>query len=169
MPAMNAVGIKTADSTSAIPTSAPPTSSIASSAASRGCLPCSIFALIASTTTIASSTTRPTASTSPSSESVFTENPTAGKNMKAPTSETGMVRIGISVARQFCRKMKTTSTTRPIASSSVFTISQAPSVTGTVVSSVSVTAMSPGKRFASSAIRALARVAAWSALEPGFW
>ena len=36
MPAMNAVGMKTLDSTSAMPTSAPPTSSIASSAASRG-------------------------------------------------------------------------------------------------------------------------------------
>ena len=79
MPARNPAGMKTADSTSAIPTSAPPTSSIASSAASRGDRPCSILASIASTTTIASSTTRPTASTSPSSESVLTENPTAGK------------------------------------------------------------------------------------------
>src|ERR1700688_2774398 len=100
MPARNTAGMKTAESTSAIPTSAPPTSSIASSAASCGERPCSIFASVASTTTIASSTTRPTASTSPSSESVLTENPTAGKNMKAPTSDTGIVRIGISVARQ---------------------------------------------------------------------
>ena len=43
----------------------------------------------------------------------------AGRRANAPTSETGTVSSGISVARQLCRKMKTTSTTRPIASSSV--------------------------------------------------
>ena len=131
-------------------------------------MPCSILASIASTTTIASSTTRPTASTSPNSDSVLTENPTAGKNMNAPTSETGTVRSGISVARQLCRKMNTTSVTSAIASSSVFTISLAPSVTGTVVSSVSADCMSGGKFCASSAIFAFARFAASSALEPGF-
>ena len=89
--------------------------------------------------------------------------------MKAPTSDTGMVRIGISVARQLCRKMKTTRTTSPIASSSVLTISLAPSVTGTVVSSVRSTCMSEGKRSARRAIVALARLAASSAFEPGFW
>ena len=169
MPAINPAGMKTADRTRAIPTSAPPTSSIASSAASRGDRPCSMFASIASTTTIASSTTKPTASTSPKSESVLTENPTAGKNMKAPTRETGMVRSGISVARQLCRKMNTTSVTRAIASSSVFTISLAPSITATVVSRVRDSFMSGGKRLASSAIFAFARLAASSALEPGFW
>ena len=99
---------------------------------------------------------------------MLTENPTAGKNMKAPTSETGIVNIGISVARQFCRKMKITSTTSAIASSRVLTISNAPSVTGTVVSSVSADCMSAGNFRASSAILAFARFAAFSALDPGF-
>src|SRR5258705_13145076 len=50
---MNAGGMKTPASTRAMPISAPLPSSIAASAASRGDLPCSIFASIASTTTIA--------------------------------------------------------------------------------------------------------------------
>ena len=52
-----------------------------------------------------------------------------------PTSDTGTAIIGMSVARQFCRKRKTTSVTRIIASTSVLMISLMPSVTGGVVSS----------------------------------
>ncbi len=54
--------------------------------------------------------------------------------MNVPTSETGTVIRGISVARQFCRKMKTTSSTRMIASSSVLMISWMDSSTAGVVS-----------------------------------
>jgi hypothetical protein len=43
------------------------------------------------------------ASTSPKSDSVFNENPRAGKTMNVPISETGTATTGISVARQFCR------------------------------------------------------------------
>ena len=96
-------------------------------------------------------------------------NPSMGKNRKVPTRETGMVRIGISVARQFWRKTKTTRMTSPIASSSVMTISFAPSVTGTVVSSVSSTCMSEGNRSARRAMVAFARLAASSAFDPGTW
>ena len=78
-----------------------------------------------------------------------------------------MVRIGISVARQFWRKMNTTRITSPIASSSVMTISFAPSVTGIVVSSVRSTCMSLGNRSASRAMVAFARLAASSAFDPG--
>ncbi len=39
--------------------------------------------------------------------------------MKVPSSETGTVSSGISVARKFCRKTKTTSVTRMIASMKV--------------------------------------------------
>ena len=71
----------------------------------------------ASTTTMASSTTRPIASTSPNSDSVLIEKPSSGKSANAPTSDTGTVSSGISVARQLWRKMKTTRTTSAIASS----------------------------------------------------
>ena len=167
MPAMNAAGMKTPASTRAMPISAPLTSSIAASAASRGDLPCSIFASIASTTTIASSTTSPTARTRLNSDSVLMVNPAIGKNRKVPTSDTGMVRIGISVARQLCRKTNTTTMTRAIASSSVMTISFAPSVTGTVVSRVRSARMSEGNRSSRRAIAAFARLAASSAFERG--
>ena len=80
-----------------------------------------------------------------------------------------MVRMGMSVARQFCRKTKTTRMTSPIASSSVMTISFAPSVTGTVVSSVRATFMSEGNFSARRAMVALARLAASRAFDPGTW
>ncbi|MNC89444.1 hypothetical protein D3C83_53800 [compost metagenome] len=74
MPGMNAIGTNTAHSTSTIATSAPPTSSIAFFAASRGAMP-NLFMLCstASITTIASSTTMPMASTMPNSVSVLIE------------------------------------------------------------------------------------------------
>ncbi len=112
----------------------PETSFIAFVVASRGDIPCSMWCWTASTTTIASSTTRPIASTSPKSESVLIEKPRSGKSANAPTSETGTVSSGISVARKLCRKMKTTRITSTIASTSVCWISTIPSLTASVVS-----------------------------------
>ena len=91
--------------------------------ASRGLMPCSMWCMTASTTTIASSTTMPIASTRPNIDSVLTEKPSIGKKMKVPTIETGTVKRGMMVARRFCRKMNTTSVTRISASTKVFTIS----------------------------------------------
>jgi len=88
----------------------------------------------ASTTTMASSTTRPIASTRPNSESVLIEKPNIGNSMKVPTSDTGTASKGISVARQPCRKTKTTIITSTSASNSVCLISLIPSVTDSVVS-----------------------------------
>ena len=62
------------------------------------------------------------------------ENPRIGKTMNAPTSETGTASNGISVARQPCRKMKTTRMTSASASNSVFLISWIPAVMASVVS-----------------------------------
>ncbi len=89
------------------------------SVADFGSMPSSMWCSTASTTMMASSTTRPMASTSPKSESVLMEKPSAGKMMNVPMSETGTASNGMRVARQPCRKMKTTITTRPSASSSV--------------------------------------------------
>ncbi len=63
------------------------------------------------------------------------ENPSSGKTAKVPISETGTASSGISVARQPCRKMKTTIMTRTSASQRVLTISLMPSRTAWVVSS----------------------------------
>ena len=75
------------------------------------------------------------ASTRPKSESVLIEKPSSGKTTNVPISDTGTASSGIRVARQPCRKMKTTMMTRTSASKSVFTISRMPSVTARVVSS----------------------------------
>ena len=72
---MNADGTNTAQSTSAIETSAAPTSSIVLRAASRGVRPASILRSTFSTTTIASSTTMPIASTRPNSDRLLSEKP----------------------------------------------------------------------------------------------
>ena len=127
-------------------TTGPDTSSIALIVASFGSIPCSMWCITASTTTIASSTTMPMASTRPSSDSTLIEKPSIGKKMNAPMSDTGTVMSGISVARQFCRNTKTTTMTSPTASNSVWTISLMPSVTGSVVSSDTTYSMSRGKR-----------------------
>jgi hypothetical protein len=101
----------------------PDTSSIALSVASRGLMPSSMWCSTASTTTIASSTTSPMASTRAKSDSVLIEKPSSGKTAKVPISETGTAIIGISVARQFCKKIKTTRRTSTIAINNVCTIS----------------------------------------------
>ena len=118
---------------------------------------------------MASSTTSPMASTSPKSESVLTEKPSSGNTAKAPTSDTGTVRSGMSVARQLWRKTKTTSTTSAMASSSVSTISRMPAFTGAVVSSEISYFMPGGNRVARSAIVFRMLSATSSAFEPGVW
>ena len=87
--------------------------------ASRGGMPSSMWRCTASTTTMASSTTMPMASTSPNMLVMLMENPSSGNSANVPTTATGTVSSGISVARQFCRNMKTTRITRPMASNSV--------------------------------------------------
>jgi len=59
------------------------------------------------------------ASTIPKSESVLTEKPSSGNKANVPSNDTGTVNSGIRVARKFCRKTNTTSTTRTMASRSV--------------------------------------------------
>ncbi|MCY1443711.1 hypothetical protein D9M71_601380 [compost metagenome] len=113
----------------------PVTSSMALIAASRGD---SFSVLITrstfSSTTMASSTTMPIASTRPNRVSRLIEKPSRYMPANVPTSETGMARIGISVARRFCRKMKTTSITSTSASKKVCTTSSIETSTNTVVS-----------------------------------
>jgi len=83
---------------------------------------------------MASSTTMPMASTRPNSEMVFRLKPTAAMTAKVPTMATGTAIMGISTARQFCRKISTTTATRPTAMSSVFTTSAIDSLMNGVVS-----------------------------------
>ncbi len=113
---MNADGTNTAVSTSAMAINAAPTSSILLIAAARGSSPSAMLRSTFSTTTIASSTTMPTARTSPNSDSVLIVKPNIAMKKKVPTSDTGMAMSGITAARQVCRNITTTSTTRKMAS-----------------------------------------------------
>ena len=97
----------------------PLTSFMAWMVASRGDKPSSMLRSTFSTTTMASSTTIPMASTRPNSDSVLIEKPKPSITAKVPTIDTGTARSGMIEARQVCRKMITTSTTRAIASSKV--------------------------------------------------
>ena len=122
MPGMNATGTNTAQSTSTIATSAPPTSSIDFRAASLGERPS--FDMLCSTlsiTTIASSTTMPMASTMPNSVSMLIEKPSAVMPIAVPMIEIGTAMMGISVARMLCRNRNTTRTTSTSASKNVWT------------------------------------------------
>ena len=116
---MKAAGTNTADSTSAIAISAPPTSSMLLRAASRGESPASMLRSTFSTTTIASSTTMPIASTRPNSDRLLSEKPNRLITKKVPTSEIGIATIGMMAARQVCRNRITTSTTSTSASTMV--------------------------------------------------
>ena len=133
-PGMKATGTKTADRMRAMPMTGADTSFIAWTVASLGLIPCSMWCITASTTTIASSTTMPIASTRPNIDRVFTEKPSMGKKMKVPMSDTGTVTRGMMVARRFCRKMKTTRVTRMKASMKVWTIDSIEASTAGVVS-----------------------------------
>ena len=121
---MNATGTNTEQSTSTIATSALATCRIALSAASRGDRPsCAMMRSTFSITTIASSTTMPIASTSPNSVSTLIDMPNTSKPRNVPITLTGTASIGMSVARQLCRKRNTTSVTSTIASTSVIATS----------------------------------------------
>ncbi len=116
---MNAVGMNTAHSTSAVATIGPVTSCIALRVASFGDCPSSMCRSTFSTTTIASSTTIPIASTMPNSDKAFSEKPIRYITANVPISDTGTATSGMIEARQVCRNRITTNTTSRIASSSV--------------------------------------------------
>ena len=65
----------------------------------------------------------PMASTSPNKEMLFKLNLKAAITAKVPTMATGTASMGISTARQFWRKAKTTTPTKMIARNKVFTTS----------------------------------------------
>ena len=72
-----------------------------------------------SRTTIASSTTMPIASTRPNSVKLLSVKPSRDMTANVPISETGTSIIGRIMARQSCRKNRTTTPTSATASSSV--------------------------------------------------
>ena len=68
---------------------------------------------------MASSTSRPIASTMANMVSVLIDMPAKASTAKVPSSTTGIASVGISVARQLCRKIRMTTKTSTTASASV--------------------------------------------------
>ncbi len=156
VPGKNATGTNTATSTMPMTMTALNTSCIASTAARYADLPNSrMCRSMFSTTTIASSTTMPMASTMPNSVSVLIEKPNSLTKAKVPISDTGMVRAGMMVLRQFCRNRNITSTTSSNASPRVFNTSVIDSRT-TVTWSNASRHSSPGGK--SCSIRAIVAI-----------
>ena len=115
-PVAKASGANTDASVSVIATTANPISLAPWIAACRRGMPSSMWRKMFSSMTMASSTTRPIASTIASSVSVLIVKPNTYISANAPTSDTGIVTIGMIVARRLRRKKKITSTTSRIAS-----------------------------------------------------
>ena len=117
--------MNTADSTRAIPISAPVISSMDFTVACFGVRfgsSCKIRSTF-STTTIASSTNKPIASTKPNMVKVLIENPQTCMIAKVPNNTTGTVIEGIKVARKFCKNKYMMNTTKMIASIMVWNTS----------------------------------------------
>ncbi len=122
-----------------------------------------------STTTMASSTTMPMASTRANRVRVLIEKPVAFITARVPISETGMARMGITAARQVCRKTITTITTSTRASSRVFCTSWIESWMYSVGLKMIRYAKPGGKLAFSLSISARMPLAVSSALAPGCW
>ncbi|MNZ70817.1 hypothetical protein D3C78_891660 [compost metagenome] len=121
-PGKNAIGTNTADSTRPMPTSAPWICPIDLRVASSGDSPSSLITRSTfSTTTMASSTSRPMARIMANMVRVLMLKPNAARMPKVPSSTTGTARVGISVARKFCRNRYITRNTRAMASNRVIT------------------------------------------------
>src|SRR5438874_3766239 len=105
-PPRKATGTKTAERIRAMPITGAETSFIAWMVASFGFIPCSMWCITASTTTMASSTTMPMASTKPNIERVLTEKPSIGKKMKGAVGEKGKGGRGVISRRNIWRKEK---------------------------------------------------------------
>ena len=169
IPPEKEIGMNTANSTMVVAMIGEVTFLIASSVASAGLIPRSIFACDASTTTIASSTTSPTESTSPSSETIFMVKPSSGNIINVPMIDTGMAIRGISVALQLCRKRKMMRITNMRAMIKVSNISRIPAEMLFVPSTKTSNSTPSGIRSAIVAIFSLTALPRATALEFGSW
>ena len=139
IPLMNAVGMKTDNSTRTSPTTGPCNSTMAFSALWRGVsFPFWTSRAQSSTTTIASSTTIAMASTRPKSVSVLRENPSSFMTANVAISDTGIAIIGMITARQLWRNISITNITMRVVSTNVTKTSSIDAVTNDVVSSMTL-------------------------------
>ena len=147
-PPKNAMGMNTAESTRAMPTSAPVICFMDLRVASFGESPSSVITRSTfSTTTMASSTSSPMASTIPNMVIVLMEKPQEASTPKVPSSTTGTAMVGIMVARKFWMKTNITRKTSTMASARVFTTSSMEIFTKGAVLYGKTTRMPVGEKF----------------------
>ena len=115
IPLRKSTGIKTATSDTVIEIIVKPISREPFSAASIAPSPASMRRTMFSNITTASSTTNPTDSVKAISERLSRLNPSRYITANVNTIEVGRASVGIIVARTLRRKIKMTSTTKPIA------------------------------------------------------
>ena len=115
-PGKKSTGIKTANNTKVVASTAPKRSSMVALAAARAPRPEAFLVAVVSMIVIASSTTSPVASTRPKRVSWLRVKPNTNTPKKEPTRATGIAIAGTRVAFQSCRKRNSTSTTRITAS-----------------------------------------------------
>ena len=160
--------MNTAASTTVIATTAPVIWVIAFCVAGFGARPSSLMMRSTfSITTIASSTTMPIASTIANRVSWLIVKPIIHMPRKVPSRATGMTRVGISVARKFCRKISITRNTSRTASNRVLTTSWIEILTKVVLSYGENQVTPDGKLGCSSSILARTASATFRALAPG--
>ncbi len=118
IPLRNSTGIKTATNDTVIEMMVNPISREPFSAASIAPSPSSMRRTMFSNITTASSTTNPTESVNAINERLSRLKPSKYITANVKTIDVGRARVGIIVALTLRRKIKITSTTRPIANSS---------------------------------------------------
>ncbi len=119
MPPMSRSGMNTATSDRLIDSTVKPISREPWSAASNGEAPSSMWRWMFSTTTMASSTTKPTAMVSAISDKLSRLKLNMYIAAHEPSSASGTVMLGMTVAQKLRRNSRTTSTTRAMVSPSV--------------------------------------------------
>ena len=119
MPVINSSGMKTAISDTLSEMTVNPICFAPLSAASNGGSPISINRTMFSIITMASSTTKPVEIVSAISDRLSSVNPQSFITPNVPIIANGNATLGITVAQNFRRKIKITSTTKPIVSINV--------------------------------------------------
>ena len=144
-PGISRTGTNTAASTSDVAITAPPSSAIASSAASWGSAPSSMRPAMSSLTTMASSTTMPVASTSPNRIRLLRFDPHKRITTKLPTRATGTAIPGMSASRQRPRNSSNTTSTSTTASRRVLMVRSRLACTVSATSTISCMESPGGK------------------------
>ena len=144
-----------------------PTSPAPLSAASNGSSPSSMRRQITSSMTMASSTTKPTATDMAISERLSRLKFSGSIRAAVASSDSGITRLGIRVARRFKRKVKITTTTSPMVISSVTSTSCTEARIVWVRSEMTSTWIAGGMLASRPGRAARMRSTVWMTFEPG--